>query len=66
MQSNTPLRITGDKKVLAYNYFDERTLSFSNDIFASLVSLSYSLNIIASVTNTDFKNVQSTIQSSNP
>ena len=26
MQSNTPLRITGDKKVLAYNYFDERTL----------------------------------------
>lgn len=66
MQSNTPLKITGDKKVLAYNYFDERTLSFSNDIFASLVSLSYSLNIIASVTNTDFKNVQSTIQSSNP
>ena len=66
IQSNTPLRITGDKKVLVYNYFDERTLSLNNDIFTSLISLSYSLNTITSVTNTDFKNVQSTIQLSNP
>lgn len=66
IQSNVPLRIRGDKKVSAYNYFDERTLSFNNDIFESLISLSYSLNTITSVTSTDFKNVQSIIQASNP
>lgn len=66
MQSNTPLRITNDKKIMAYNYFDEKTLSFNNDIFASLLSLSFSLNTITSVTSTDFKNVQSIIKRSNP
>jgi hypothetical protein len=66
MPSNTPLRITSDKKILAYNYFDEITLSLNADIISSILRLSFSLKAITSVTNTDFKNVQSTIQSANP
>jgi hypothetical protein len=66
IQSNTPLRIKSDKKIIAYNYFDERTLRFNEDMFGSLLSLSVSLNSITSVTDTDFKNVQSTIELANP
>jgi hypothetical protein len=66
LSSNTPLRISNDKKIVAYNYFDERTLSINNDIFDSLVSLSSSLRLITSVTNTNFKNVQNLIQTSHP
>ena len=39
LSSNTPLRIANDKKIVAYNYFDERSLTINNDIFDSLVSL---------------------------
>lgn len=66
LSSNTPLRIANDKKIVAYNYFDERSLTINNDIFDSLVSLSYSLRLITSVTNTDLKNVQNLIQTSHP
>jgi hypothetical protein len=66
MQSNTPLRIKNDKKILAYNYFDERTLALTTDIFGALVAVSPVLQSITSVTSTNFKNVQSVIQSSHP
>lgn len=65
IQSNTPLRIKSDKKVIAYNYFDELTLTFSTDIIAAILRSTFSLKLITSVTNTNFKNVQSTIQASN-
>ena len=51
LPSNTPLRIANDKKIVAYNYFDERTLSINDEIFESLVSLSYSLRLNSPVFN---------------
>ena len=66
IQSNNPLRIKSDKKILAYNYFDELTLAFDTDIIAGVIRATFALKLITSVTNTNFKNVQSAIQASNP
>jgi hypothetical protein len=66
MQSNARLRIKNDKKIVAYNYFDERTLALTTDIFGALVTASPVLRSITSVTNTDFKNVQDAIQLAHP
>jgi hypothetical protein len=66
IQSNNPLRIKNDKKIVAYNYFDELTLSLNTDVIASIIRSTSFLKLIQSVTSTDFKNVQTEIQTANP
>lgn len=66
IQSNNPLRIKNDKKIIAYNYFDELTLTFNTDIIAGILRSTFSLKLITSVTSSDFKTVQSVIETSNP
>ena len=66
IQYNNPLRIKSDKKIIAYNYFDELTLSFNTDIIAAIIRSTFALKLITSVTNTDFKTVQSAIQLAHP
>lgn len=63
LPQNVPLRIKSDKTVVVNNYFYERYLK---NIFTSIRTLSPVLNSILGVNNTDFKNVQSVIESSNP
>ena len=66
IESNNPLRIKSDKNIIAYNYFDELTLTFDTDIIAGIIRSTFALKLITSVTSSDFKNVQSAIQASNP
>jgi len=66
LQSNNPLRIKSDNRAIAYNYFDELTLSFNTDVIAGIIRSTFSLKLITSVTSSNFKTVQSAIQASNP
>jgi hypothetical protein len=66
LTSNTRLRIKNDKQILAYNYFDELTLTYDTSIIGAIVRSTFSLKLITSVSNTDFKNVQTVIQSAHP
>jgi hypothetical protein len=66
IQSNNPLRIKSDKKIIAYNYFDELTLTFDTSVIAGIIRSTFALKLITSVTSSDFKTVQSAIETSNP
>ncbi len=67
LSQSTPLRIKSDKTVIVRNYFDEKSLSASiQTLFGSIKTLSPILDSIFGVSNTDFKNVQTSIESINP
>lgn len=66
LSSNTPLRIKDNKNVVVYNYFDEYTLSLSDqEIFGNIVFLSSALSASQNITNTNLGTIQGQIQSYN-
>lgn len=67
LNTNKRLRIKNDKSVVVYNYFDEYSFNLqSQAIFGTIKSLTQSLSSFQNVTSTNFQNVQTQIQSSNP